>query len=234
MHGQDHTEAAVHTIWNRVVKLSDAANPGSGLVCARQGVDLVDLCVKNSASPDTSAAPGATGSFMPADGSDYEHAYRDIDVRDCSVLRAVVQDTCAFAAPEGRRYSAMCHALEKTKLLTMYIRRRMRSTACTPILNPNPGSDPLTPNPSRPTPLYSAPPIRQARPAEGQPLVQYHSFEPRMTSYVRLEVDKAPLHTHISRRRFDTRWGPPSSQPSSGGARRVELPQRAPLRARPS
>ena len=132
MHWQDHTEAAAYTIWNRVVKLSDAANPGSGLVCARQGVDLVDLCVKNSASPDTSAAPGATGSFMPADGSDYEHAYRDIDVRDCNVLRAVVQDTCAFAAPEGRRYSAMCHALEKTKLLTMCIRRRMRSTACTP------------------------------------------------------------------------------------------------------
>ena len=132
MHGQDHTEAAVHTIWNRVVKLSDAANPGSGLVCARQGVNLVDLCVKNSASPDTSAAPGATGSIMPADGSDYEHAYRDIDVRDCNVLRAVVQDTCAFAAPEGRRYSAMCHALEKTKLLTMCIRRRMRSTACIP------------------------------------------------------------------------------------------------------
>ena len=62
-----------------------------------QGVDLGGLCLQQQQTPDTSPAPGATGSLIPQDGSAYAESYMDIQgITDCTVLETVVDHACAF------------------------------------------------------------------------------------------------------------------------------------------
>jgi hypothetical protein len=94
-----HEDVLTYDIWNRVMLLEDSLHQkGAGVVCAREGVDLLALCDKNKATPDTSAAPGASGIPIPKDGSAYEEKFMDIPVTDCEHLRKVVNPYCAWGA----------------------------------------------------------------------------------------------------------------------------------------
>jgi hypothetical protein len=53
---------------------------GAGVMCAKQGTDLVDLCKKNELNEAKSEEMGAFGSLIPAKGS-YPESYMDIDIR---------------------------------------------------------------------------------------------------------------------------------------------------------
>ena len=80
MHTHVHTRARTHTRSH-----------------THQGVDLVGLCLQQQQTPDTSPAPGATGSLIPQDGSAYAESYMDIQgITDCTVLETVVDHACAF------------------------------------------------------------------------------------------------------------------------------------------
>ena len=76
-----------------------AQHKGMGVVCARKGIDVVEACRSSEASGKSAAAPGASGALIPADGSAYAESYMDADVRDCEVLRQVVNPLCSFDPP---------------------------------------------------------------------------------------------------------------------------------------
>ena len=80
-----------YRIWDRIMHLTEHSK-GAGVICAREGIDLVAQCLKNKQNPDTSAAPGATGEWT------YDK-HKDIDVRDCEVLKKVVDPYCTFPTP---------------------------------------------------------------------------------------------------------------------------------------
>ena len=94
-----HHDASI-VFWDRVMRMEDSQHhKGAGVLCTQKDLDVVDLCKKNRAQPDTSTAPGAMGSMIPADGSPYTEQYMDINVRDCDVLANVVNPYCAFTPP---------------------------------------------------------------------------------------------------------------------------------------
>jgi hypothetical protein len=94
---ETHDYPTHYYLYDRIVKFEDAHHhKGAGLICARAGVDLVAKCRNNSDNPDTSKAPGATGSLIPANGAPYEESYMDINITDCDRIEFVVEPYCAF------------------------------------------------------------------------------------------------------------------------------------------
>ena len=76
---ESHVYPTHYYLFDRIMKFEDSHHhKGAGLICARMGVDLVTRCKNNSINPDTSTAPGATGSLIPADGSPYAESFMDI------------------------------------------------------------------------------------------------------------------------------------------------------------
>jgi len=109
-----HPHDTTYQLWNRVMKLEDSLHhKGMGLICARQGVDVYELCKKNNSTRRGASStavstlvghpPGAQVVAIPADGSAYEKSYMDINVRDCSVLKKVVDPYCTFGTARTDR-----------------------------------------------------------------------------------------------------------------------------------
>jgi hypothetical protein len=113
-----HPHDTTFQLWDRIMKLEDSLHhKGMGLVCARSGVDVVDLCKKSKqrrGATSTAAAgfsgigtpPGAQSTAIPADGSAYEKSYMDVKLTDCEVLKKVVDPYCAFGAARTDRRGA--------------------------------------------------------------------------------------------------------------------------------
>ena len=91
--GHDIKLVSSFTIWKRIMYLSESKR-GVGVICSRQGIDLVQQCRDNNVAPDTSIAPGATGwnkesTFGP-------QKFMDIDVTNCDTLAKVIDPFCSF------------------------------------------------------------------------------------------------------------------------------------------
>ena len=111
---EKHEYVTTYDIWNRIMLLEDSMHhKGMGVICAREGVDLVAQCEqwkKNGQRGSSSASSvGALGYLIPADGSAYSESYMDINVTDCINLQTVVSPFCAWGASNthmARRVSA--------------------------------------------------------------------------------------------------------------------------------
>ena len=89
-----------YPIWNRVMLLTEHRR-GAGVVCAREGIDVVRECrVYRSyleANPASSSirAEGALGEFYAS----FYRPYKDIAVDKCEELERIVNPFCQFATP---------------------------------------------------------------------------------------------------------------------------------------
>ena len=90
--GQD-TKISPYTIWNRIMYLSEPKR-GTGVICSREGIDLVKQCRDNEARPETSIAAGATG--WTNVGWFGPRPFMDIDVTNCDTLAKVIDPYCSF------------------------------------------------------------------------------------------------------------------------------------------
>jgi hypothetical protein len=125
-----HPHDTTFQLWNRIMKLEDSLHhKGMGLICARSGVDVVDLCKKSKRRGATSTSttgfsgtgtpPGAQSTAIPADGSAYEKSFMDIKLTDCEVLKKVVDPYCAFGAVRTDRRGASTAASTQSSTATV-------------------------------------------------------------------------------------------------------------------
>lgn len=83
-----------YTIWHRIMRSSEHRK-GAGIICAREGIDLIQRCHDNKARPGTSSAPGATGWESVGDFGPLP--FMDVDINNCETLSQVVDPHCSFA-----------------------------------------------------------------------------------------------------------------------------------------
>jgi hypothetical protein len=94
---------AGHSVWNRVMFLTETKR-GAGVICAREGIDVVEECRvyksfinSNPAASDPSTANNGGG--MGSWWTSFYRSYMDIDVDNCEVLARAWNPYCSFAVP---------------------------------------------------------------------------------------------------------------------------------------
>jgi hypothetical protein len=87
---------STYSIWNRIMLMSEKKK-GAGVLCAREGIDLVAQCRENLLRPDTRPAPGFTDWMGPGDGKPSNSMHMDINVTDCDVVASAVDPFCSFS-----------------------------------------------------------------------------------------------------------------------------------------
>jgi len=85
-----------YTIWQRIMHLQEHEQ-GAGVICAREGIDLIQRCRDHQASPVTVSASGAMG--WESVGTFGPKPFMDIDINNCDTLSSVVNHHCSFATP---------------------------------------------------------------------------------------------------------------------------------------
>ena len=100
---EKHEYVTTYDIWNRIMLLEDSLHhKGMGVICAREGVDLVAQCEQwkrdGRRGSSSASSVGALGYLIPADGSAYSESYMDINVTDCTNLQTVVSPYCAWGS----------------------------------------------------------------------------------------------------------------------------------------
>lgn len=85
-----------YTIWSRIQHMTEHA-PGAGVICVREGIDIVQQCRNHKANPDA-APPAAGATHWESTKTFGPKPFMDIDVSDCDKLSQVVNPYCSFHA----------------------------------------------------------------------------------------------------------------------------------------
>ena len=97
----------MYTIWNRVMSLSEETQ-GSGLLCVREGIDVVAECRQNKADLTNVAVTHRSQDWvkwLTTEGLT-GLTFHDIKLQDCDVLERYINPYCSFPAPWTKQINA--------------------------------------------------------------------------------------------------------------------------------